>query len=536
MIVLISACIPAPPEESDPAITNTFDLRLLTLSQIETIEIMNGAASTLYGSSAATGVINIILKKGADKTVTVNYEISGGTNNSQNSKVFDLNDFNQNISLNGAKKKLSYMASFNATNTGGLSEASDEKSEIAFEKDSYTAINTYVNMAYKFNNKVNLRFYQNYDKNVFDYDAGAFSDSKINKAITEQFRYGIASTLAYTNGSLKVLASLQKTTRDFDSFNAWTNTTDVYAYEGITTTADLMNNFKFSNEVQFLTGIYFQKQSYQTNTPSGNIDESMANYKITDPYVSVVYNTNSGFNLSAGARLNMHTAYGNNWVYNFNPSFNFSENLKLIASYSTSFITPSIYQLFSQFGNLELEPETTENMEIGAVFSKNEVVNVSALFFYREETNTILLPDFVTYVNTNETILAKGIETQLEVTGINFFDINLGHTYTHRSADLDYIPKNKITAFIGYNGLHKTYISLQFKNISDRTYFDQWGTGEIIKLKAYSLFDVYVSRTFLGERFTVFCQGTNLFNKNYVETIGFSTRGVNIKFGMNFKF
>ena len=56
---------------SDPSqINTTFDLRLLSLSQVESIEVMNGAASTLYGTGAATGVINIQLKKAAKKKTT----------------------------------------------------------------------------------------------------------------------------------------------------------------------------------------------------------------------------------------------------------------------------------------------------------------------------------------------------------------------------------------------------------------------------------------------------------------------------------
>ena len=49
---------------SDPSrIDNDFNLNFLSLDQIESIEIMKGASSTLYGSSAATGVIQIQTKK-----------------------------------------------------------------------------------------------------------------------------------------------------------------------------------------------------------------------------------------------------------------------------------------------------------------------------------------------------------------------------------------------------------------------------------------------------------------------------------------
>ena len=39
-----------------------YDLRLIPVEQIEKIEVMKGASSTLYGTGAATGVINITLK------------------------------------------------------------------------------------------------------------------------------------------------------------------------------------------------------------------------------------------------------------------------------------------------------------------------------------------------------------------------------------------------------------------------------------------------------------------------------------------
>ncbi len=50
---------------------NSFDLRSLTLEDIDHIEIVKGSQSVLYGSDAIAGVINIITRKGADKHVAV---------------------------------------------------------------------------------------------------------------------------------------------------------------------------------------------------------------------------------------------------------------------------------------------------------------------------------------------------------------------------------------------------------------------------------------------------------------------------------
>ena len=52
---------------NDPSGTGgTFDIRLIPLEQIERIEILKGSQSTLYGSNAIAGVINIISKKPTD--------------------------------------------------------------------------------------------------------------------------------------------------------------------------------------------------------------------------------------------------------------------------------------------------------------------------------------------------------------------------------------------------------------------------------------------------------------------------------------
>merc|ERR1712194_834696 len=57
------------PVTDQSAINQEFDLRLLSTNQIESIEILKGASSTLYGSGAATAVINVILKKASTDKV-----------------------------------------------------------------------------------------------------------------------------------------------------------------------------------------------------------------------------------------------------------------------------------------------------------------------------------------------------------------------------------------------------------------------------------------------------------------------------------
>ena len=84
---------------------------------------------------------------------------------------------------------------------------------------------------------------------------------------------------------------------------------------------------------------------------------------------------------------------------------------------------------------------------------------------------------------------------------------------------IKYFPKNKITALIETNSIKNTYLSLRLKNISKRTYFDQWGTGKNINLKSYSLVDLYASNDLIKNRLTIFVQANNIFNKDYNKKI-----------------
>ena len=96
------------PVTDQSAINQEFDLRLLAVSQIETIEILKGASSTLYGSGAATAVINIILKTASEDEISGSFETSMGTNNTANVTGSGFSDKNQNVTLNGTLGKLNF--------------------------------------------------------------------------------------------------------------------------------------------------------------------------------------------------------------------------------------------------------------------------------------------------------------------------------------------------------------------------------------------------------------------------------------------
>ncbi|MCV5334226.1 TonB-dependent receptor, partial [Escherichia coli] len=77
----------------------------------------------------------------------------------------------------------------------------------------------------------------------------------------------------------------------------------------------------------------------------------------TAVYASAIWNTKTGFNLEAGLRFNNHSIYGNNTTFSINPSFKLTDEVTALVNISSGFKTPSLYQLYSEYGNKNLKPE-----------------------------------------------------------------------------------------------------------------------------------------------------------------------------------
>ena len=187
---------------SDPSLINQeYDLRLLSLNQIQSIEVLKGASSTLYGSGAATGVINIILKKASKNTISGSYEVTVGSNNDAESTNSILSDKNQNVNLSGSFGKFNFLSSFNLTGTNGLS-AAKSKTNTDFEEDSYYSKNGLLKLGYTFNKKLSIETFFNFDEFEYDYDTGIWEDSDINNGEQTQLRFGLRPSYKYNKGEV----------------------------------------------------------------------------------------------------------------------------------------------------------------------------------------------------------------------------------------------------------------------------------------------------------------------------------------------
>jgi len=525
-----------------------YDLNLLPADQVESIEIMKGASSTLYGSGAATGIINIVLKKATKATIQGNAYITIGTNNTALTKKTSGQDLNQGFSVSGNSQKVTYYTSLNSTETRGMSQIASPNQNVNYEADPFSRVNYLAKLGVKATNKLTLDFSATYDKIKNDYD-GAFdntgtNDTDKNTSQSEQIRFGFMPKYKYNKGEFVLNSGLTKIERAYNEFNSYSNTIDFSKYNSRSINADGYTKYEFSKVFFLVAGAQYQFHDMNSETPYSDIARENTKFTMIDPYFTGVYNSNFGLNMNVGARLNIHSQYGNQLVYNINPSYDFkSIPVKLLTSFSTAFVTPSLYQLYSEYGNKELTPEKNSTLEAGFELQFfNKKVRWNTVGFFREQTNFIgfyynPITFASNYININGTNKAKGLETEASIHINAKMNLRFNYTFTQVDEALDrLIPKQKVNSELNYQFYKRAFFNLSYQYVDTRkdAFFDgnSFATQNV-DLGSYQIVNSSIKYELLQNRLTIFASATNIFNADFVENIGYNTRGRNFKIGLN---
>jgi vitamin B12 transporter len=316
----------------------------------------------------------------------------------------------------------------------------------------------------------------------------------------------------------------------FTSFHSQNISAFPGVFDGKNKAVDIYNKYSIGDTFYMLVGL-----SYINDRA---VFSESKDFTLTDPYVNLVYLTDFGLNLNAGFRYNMHSEYGNQEVYSLNPSYRFSVKngyLKFMAAYATSYITPSLSQLFGQFGaNPELEPETNRTFEAGTEWALADTFRTSLLYFNRKEDQYVYF-DSAAFLNRNSStpVRVEGIEWEVTWKPSERIRLEANYTYTHRDGDNAIrIPDHKLNAMAGSYLGSKTFCSLQYAYTGTRTDTD-FNTFTDVQLDAYSLVNLYVSHELIPGKLKAYLDAVNLLNTDYTEITGFTTRGRNFMIGFS---
>ena len=521
----------------DPSmISNEFDLNLVPLAQIERIEILKGSQSTMYGSDAIGGVINIITRKRMGSFIT-----GGASTGTYGNKT------NQ-VAFNGVLAKINYALGFENQKAEGFSSAIDKNNTGNFDKDGYKNKSWYTKLNYNFNDNWSLQATTRKTSYKASIDYGAFKDDKdeyFNNATTMS-----GLQLKYKKEKTVFQFQYQYTTQDRSYLNDSADRTyltyENNVYAGKTHFADAFLSKSIGQNVQWIVGSDFRYGSYnQTYASISEWGPYNENFKDTFQYQNSLYgslliNDNAKkWLLELGTRYNNHSRYGNNQTFTISPSYVVKPGLRIISSISSGFKAPSLYQISY---NTNLKAETSVNAEIGFDY-KSSPVDVRVVYFNRTINNGI---DY-NYIDYNFFNFIKqkvnGLELELshrlphnQSVSVNYTLLNGQETNQNRVTTTDTITYNyllkrpKHSLQMQYNiGYKKWDVSISGRYISSRYDVGGYATPDV-KLDYYTLLNAHIQYK-ENNWLSFFVDVQNILQDRFQEIYGYNTIGRTIQIG-----
>ena len=511
---------------NEPAgVGGSFDLRLLSLDNIERIEILKGSQSTLYGSNAVAGVVNIISKKAETKQPQLKGLVTYGS----------FNTFKGNANISQKTKVLEYDVNYVYYNTDGISEAKDTTGKADFDKDGFTQHAVQAIIGVNVTNKFKISPYYRFSQFEGGYDADAFTDAP-NHYTSSLVNTGLDGHYNYAKGSIHFNYGYDFTKRLYSSEFG-----DFFT-KGKFNQAEAFVNHSFSQHVQMIGGINFQ--SYR-------VDVTDTVNSIISSYASFFFHSNNGWNIELGGRFNHHNKYGNNFNYSFNPSYLINHDVKLFANITSGFRAPSINELFGLYGaNPHLKPEKSNTQEAGIQTSLLQKKLVATVTGFNRVINDVIVYENDHYENRDK---QHDFGAELELNYVITKKLNLKTSYAYidgkitqklEGKDTTFYnlirrPKHAVNLFVSYQAAKHFFIngSLQFAAKRIDTYFDpNTFIPTQVNLKAYALLNVYGEYQLVNNRLTLFIDAKNVTNNtNYYEVYGYNVQGINVTGGIRFK-
>ncbi|HEY0066141.1 MAG TPA: TonB-dependent receptor [Flavisolibacter sp.] len=532
---------------------SNFDIRNISIDQVERIEILKGSQSTLYGSDAIAGVINIITRKGGAKP----FGISGTAH------YGSYNTYRASLGVNGRVKAFDYNIGYSGLSTDGFSEARPPAASSAvFDRDGFEQNSVQASFGIQATPNLRISPYFRHTRNKADLDQDAFTDELDYTSSIKNLQTGIRNEIGIGNARLNVLYNFVRTNRHYHDDSTLSrngfytfNTSDFQANEHF---AEAFVVYPFS-QWKLTAGADFRRsvteQLSENNYGTSKMSGDSISQRQVSAYAALNYQSET-WNVEGGGRFNHHSEYGSNFAFNFNPSYLIRKQVKLFANVSTGYKTPSLYQLFSIYGNRELDPETSLNLEGGVqYFTKDEKVSLRAVYFNRYIKDAIaFFFDPVTfesrYINQDEQkdhgfeIDGRAnISDKMQVRVLySFVDGEI--TTKQNGKDTTYFnlirrPRNLLNLSLGSQVTKSLYLNAQITAAGERQdlYFDPSTFQSVpVTLKSYVVVNFYAEYGFLNNRLKLFADLRNISDEDYSDIYGYNTARFNAYGGIRFQF
>lgn len=356
----------------------SFNWASLPPSQIERIEIVRGPNSTLYGSEAIGGVIQIFTRKGEG----LHADLGGGSYGATRA----------NIGSGGALGKAHVHINLNHEQAEGFSATVPESGRYEADNDGYRRDSITAGVSLPLNEAAQLSFNLLHSRGRGDYDDAGYADAHADSENSSAEIHLDWQTTQIWSQKLQ-LGSSQDT---YESHDSWPAKIKTRRYS-----ANWQHDLALDERSLLSLGVDAQQDNGEI---VGSFDESISNHAA---YLQYQW-SGERYDLLLGGRSDHHSEYEQHSTGRITIGARFGAG-RLYASYATAFKAPTFNELYYPFyGNPDIEPEESASREIGLRLGG---LQLSA---YDTRITNLIQSDPLTWqaVNTGRARL-QGIELEL---------------------------------------------------------------------------------------------------------------------------
>ncbi len=501
----------------------------VNIDDIERIEILEGAASRVYGTAAFTGAINIVTRRPSDNEVAVHL-LAGehGLLGSGSSLYYTRGNLSSHVS-GGYNRSDGYMS------------GTDFTAQRAYYRGLWTTPEVHVAWQFGFTNK--------------DFGSATFYSARYPDQFEHTRRY-MVSVQAETQGKFRFIPTVYWT-RNEDRFELERgNDRDIpFNYHLSDVYGVNLNSYVVTRMGKTAFGAEMKNEHIVSTTLGNELDDPVEVGQGGYYYTHGVNRTNIGFygehnfllerfSLSVGILANRNTGLDNRFRFypGIDASYRVTASQKLYASWNMALRMPTFTELYYQDtdirkGNPHLRPEETQAFEIGYKGEFTGFRPVISAFYYKGKNmiDWIQVPGDEIWYSVNHTRLNN---MGVELSGVWEFPellnrktilnrLYVGYAYLHQSKDTD--PGYKSQYALEYLK-HKVIARLEHRIYSKLTaewafrWQNRMGSYEKIENKvslgyrnypSYALADLRL--TWQEKRYQLFAEANNLLNRNYID-------------------
>ncbi len=526
------------------------------VNNIDRVEVLRGPQSTLYGSDAIGGVVDILSKRGGDSPFALNASAEAGS----------LDTYHLNAAANGSTGVVDYGVAANFLHSNGISAA--DKRNGNPETDGYGNLGLTENVRVHLGDAVSLDLRSYYTSARADFDDNSLFfppfltlDSaayNTNRFLADYAGLNVDLFGGMFHNRIAVMET-QSNREFFDSAFDIIHKNDEdkgratrFEYQGV---VDLAPNYQItfgaeSQHTSFVADFFDSIPAFESFAKGHNT--------INGFYAQAQGTFFDALTLTGGVRFDDDDKFGHHTSLKLASAYKLTDTTTLHANYGDGFKAPSLYELFSQFGTPTLAPETARGWEAGVEQSVLDGRIHGTLTYFQRRTNNLI--DFQScfvfappaqcsnpviaaaggfYFNIGRT-RASGVETEivanvtdtltasLNYTSLNATDLLTGLALPRRphdraSAILTWAPASdwSVGASVNYVGRE---IDQYDSSTTPPTAFPNGG---------HTLVNLFGQYSF--DQWSLFARVENLFGQHYEPLIGYGAPGRTIFAGVRLR-